>query len=166
MLCFFLLAFGVMTRLIVHEANFTPVIALVLFGGVYLERKYAVLLPILLMMVTDLILGLHSVILFTWGSLVLVSFMGLWLREHKTRLHVAGTAVSSAFVFYLVTNFGVWLSGYYPMTFQGLEKCYVMAIPFFRASLLSTIIYSVVLFGLYELVAFRARNTRFAHTVL
>lgn len=166
MLCFFLLVFGAATRLIVHEANFTPVIALVLFGGVYFQRRYAVLFPILLMMGTDLILGFHSVIFFTWGSLVLVSFLGLWLREHKTWANTAGAAIFSAIMFFLITNFGVWLSGYYPMTFQGLVDCYLMAIPFFRASLLSTIFYSVVLFSLYEFMAVRTRNTRFASIVL
>lgn len=166
MLCFFLLVFGVAMRLVIHEANFTPVLALVLFGGMYLDRKYAVLFPIALMMISDVFLGLHNMVFFTWGSLILVSFIGLWLREHKTWFHVAGAGISSALLFFVVTNFGVWLMGYYPMTFNGLTQCYVMAIPFFRATLLSTLVYSFILFGLYEFVASRIKDTRLAYIVL
>ena len=106
MLGLFLLVFGVVMRLVVHPANFTPVLALVLFGGVYLDKKYALLLPLFLMMASDVILGVHDMLLFTWGSMFLVSVLGLWLREHHDWRHVTGASLASAVLFYVVTNFG------------------------------------------------------------
>ncbi len=165
MLVLFLLAFGVAMRLIAHPANFTPTLALILFGAVYCNKRYTFLLPLLLMMFTDVILGVHSLILFTWGSMVLVGFIGLWLRKHHDGIHLSIASVSSAVLFYIVTNFGVWLLGYYPMDLKGLTDCYVMAIPFFRTMLVSTFIYSFVFFGLYQLIAMRVKDTRYAHVL-
>jgi len=165
MLAFGLLIFGVTMRFVVHPANFTPVLALVLFGGVYLDKKYAMFFPILLMMATDIILGIHSVMLFTWGSLFLISAIGLWLRNKKSAKNVVVSSAASAFAFFVITNFGVWLSGYYPLTLKGLATCFTLAIPFFRMTLLSTIGYSVVFFGAYELLAKRIKQTRFAHAL-
>ena len=166
MLVFGLLVFGVMMRLVVHPANFTPVIALVLFGGVYLDKKYAMFFPIFLMMATDIILGTHPIMLFTWGSLFLISAIGLWLRSKKNARNIVVSSAASAFAFFVITNFGVWLSGYYPLTLKGLAACFTLAIPFFRMTLLSTIGYSVVFFGAYELLAKRIKQTRFAHVLL
>ena len=123
MLAFFLLIFGVIMRLMVHPANFTPVLALILFGGVYCNKKYALFLPLALMMLTDAILGVHDLIFFTWGSLMLVGLMGLWLRERHDWRHVAGVSLASAVLFYIATNLGVWLLGYYPMNLKGLIDC-------------------------------------------
>ncbi|MDD3375193.1 MAG: hypothetical protein PHY73_05675 [Candidatus Omnitrophica bacterium] len=165
MLAFGLLIFGVAMRLFVHPANFTPVLALVLFGGVYLDKKYAMIFPVFLMMATDIILGAHSVMIFTWGSLLLISAIGLWLRNKKSAKNVIASSLVSAFVFFVITNFGVWLSGYYPLTLKGLSTCFMLAIPFFRMTLLSTIGYSIVFFGVYEILAKRIKQTRFAHVL-
>lgn len=156
---------GVVMRLAWHPANFTPVLALVLFGGVYFDKKYALTLPVFLMMTTDVMLGLHDMVLFTWGSIILISFFGLWLRERFSWARLALTGSLSAVFFYIVTNFGVWLSGYYPMNFKGFVDCYVLAIPFFRTMFVSTLVYSFVFFGLYELIASRLRKTAYARVL-
>jgi hypothetical protein len=117
------------------------------------------------MMVSDAILGVHSLILFTWGSLMLIALIGLWLRERRDWLHLTAASFGAAVLFYVVTNFGVWLLGYYPMNLKGLVDCYVLAIPFFRTMLVSTLVYSFVFFGLYELIASRVKNTRYAHVL-
>ena len=166
MLAFFLLIFGVGMRLVVHPANFTPVLALVLFGSVYLDKKYALLLPLFLMMASDAVLGVHDMVLFTWGSLFLAALIGFWLRRHQSVRNIFLTSTASAVLFYLVTNFGVWLVGYYPMTLSGLVDCYVLAIPFFRTMLLGTLLYAFVFFGLYEFIASRVKKTRFAEVAL
>ncbi len=165
MLVFGLLIVGVLMRLLVHPANFTPVIALVLFGGVYFKKKYAMLFPVFLMMATDVILGIHPVIMFTWGSLILISALGIWVRNKKSFRNIAFSGITSAFLFFVITNFGFWLSGYYPMTLKGLSMCFTLAIPFFRATLISTVVYSVLFFGAYELIAKRIKQTRFAHVL-
>lgn len=160
-----LLVFGLLTRFIPHEPNFTPVLALALFGGVYLKRSQALLLPLALMMVSDLFLGLHPVIGFTWGSIFIVSCIGLWVRKSQSTMNVVMGSVAAAVIFFGVTNFGCWLA-YYPHSWEGFSSCYALALPFFRGTLLSTLMYSVVLFGGYELLASQIKKTRLAPVLL
>ncbi|MBF0569726.1 MAG: hypothetical protein HQL18_03005, partial [Candidatus Omnitrophica bacterium] len=79
-----LLVIGVLSRFLTHVPNFTPVLAIALFGGVYLRRSQALWLPLALMILSDLVIGLHSTIAFTWGSVLLVSLIGLWIRKSVT----------------------------------------------------------------------------------
>ena len=83
MLAFCLLVLGVLSRFVIHPWNFTPVIALALFGGVYLKKKQALILPLILFVMTDLILGLHEAVAFTWGSVVAIAAIGLWVKNNK-----------------------------------------------------------------------------------
>ena len=163
MLAIGILVVGVLSRFLVHLPNFTPVIALALFSGVYLNKKQAVILPLLLMGLSDIFLGTHITLLFTWGSIALIAAFGLWLRERKSALNIFMFSLLSAVVFFIVTNLGVWLvAGLYPMTAAGLVECFTLAIPFFKHSLVSTLAYSAVFFGAYELVAKGLKNTKFA----
>jgi len=158
-----LLVLGILSRVLIHIPNFTPVVALGLFGGVYLKRKQAILLPLLLLAISDVIIGFHNTMFFTWISMILIVMVGFWLKQHKKPGPILLTGIFSAILFFLVTNFGVWLvSGIYPRTLAGLSECFMMAIPFFRTTLASTIIYTLVLFGVYEWMASRIKDTRFA----
>lgn len=166
MLAFCLVALGIFSRLIVHSWNFTPVIALALFGGVYLKKKQAMILPLILFAATDLILGFHEAMVFTWGSVLAIAVIGLWVRDRKNVSTVLGGGLASAVLFFVVTNFGVWLvTGMYPYTWVGLSECFVLAVPFFRGTLLGTVVYGTILFGIYELVASRVKDTRFSHVL-
>jgi hypothetical protein len=160
-----LLIIGALARFLPHAPNFSPVVAIALFGGVYLRRSQALWLPLALMAVTDLVIGLHATVPFTWGSVVLASFIGLWVREKASPVRVAAGALLSAALFFVITNFGSWLA-FYPQTAAGLRDCYILAIPFFRTMLISTAIYSIVLFGAYEFLAVRFKNTRLAFALL
>lgn len=162
MLALALIILGVLTRFMPHMPNFNPVIAIALFGGYYLNKKYALSVPLLLMVISDIFLGLHNTIFFTWGSVVLISILGLSQKKNKSILNVAGFSFISAVLFFVITNFGVWFSGWYPLTLKGLADCFYMGIPFFRATLLSTLVYATVMFGAYELIARLVKNTRFA----
>lgn len=163
MLAVCLLVFGILSRLVVHSWNFTPVIALALFGGVYLKKKQAIALPLVLFAVTDVILGFHKTMIFTWGSVALIAAIGLRVRERKSVKTIFWSGSGSAVLFFLVTNFGVWLvSGMYPLTWAGLSECFILAIPFFRGTLLGTLVYAVLLFGTYEILASRMKGPQFA----
>ena len=153
-------------RFIPHLANFSPILAIALFGGVYLNKKYALFMPLLFMMITDLFLGFHNTLLFTWGSILLISFLGILIRQRKNTLNIILGSLSSAMIFFIITNFGVWLMGWYPLTLNGLITCYTLAIPFFRTTLISTLLFSFILFGIYELIAKRVQNTSFAKIIL
>ena len=166
MLVFILLTLGVLSRLLVHVPNFTPVVALALFGGAYLkQRRLALLLPLGLMMISDLFLGFHQAILFTWGGVALAALVGVWLRGRRNGINLAAGSLFSALVFFVVSNFGAWLA-MYPHTADGLARCYLAAIPFFRATVASTLIYTAVLCAGYEAVARAVRDTRLARVLL
>jgi hypothetical protein len=143
-----------LSRLLPHPDNFTPIAAIALVGGVYLEKRFALIIPLAALVISDIFIGFHSTILFVYGSFVLIGLLGLWLKSHKKFLPVLGTALLSSILFFVITNFGVWLTGsgwFYPKTWQGLVECYVMAVPFFRNTLAGDLIYTGVLFGLFEL---------------
>jgi len=166
MLAISLIIIGILLRFVPHTANFTPVAAIAIFAGVYLNKKQALIVPLLLMVVSDLFLGMHNVMAFTWGSFLLVTCLGIWARQHKSFKVVASTSVISSVLFYLITNFGVWAMGWYPKTAKGLVDCYILGLPFLRTFMASTIIYSVIFFGAYELIASKLRATKLAKVLL
>ena len=114
------------------------------------------------MIVSDLFIGLHDVVLYVWGSFMLVGLIGMWLKSNKRLLNVGIASVASSFLFFLITNFGVWLQ-WYPKTSQGLANCYTLALPFYRNTFVGDIAYVVVFFGIYELATRLVKNTKFAY---
>jgi len=145
---------GVSLRLLPHPPNFTPILAIALFGGVYLSRKIAFVLPILAMAISDIFIGYYGVVLMilVYGTFLLSVVLGFWLKKHKKWYTVGGSAILSAVLFFLVTNFAVWaFTPWYAKTLSGIIQCYVMAIPFFRNTLLGNLFYVTVFFGAYEI---------------
>jgi len=167
MLALILMIFGVLFRILPHAPNFTPTAAIALLGATFLPNKrLALIMPLALIMISDLFIGLHDIVVFTWGSVVLISLIGLGLRNAQKPATVLLGSLSSSVVFYLVTNFGVWAAGWYPPTLQGLAQCYVAGIPFFRNFLAGTLIYSAAFFGVYALAARAVRRTSLAKALL
>jgi ABC-type proline/glycine betaine transport system permease subunit len=166
MLAISLIIIGILLRFIPHTANFTPVAAIALFAGVYLNKKQALIVPLLLMVISDIFLGMHNVVIFTWGSFILVTLIGSWAKNHKTFKGIVSTSLVSSFLFYVITNFGVWAMGWYPQTAKGLLDCYILGLPFLRTFTVSTLAYTVVFFGAYELIARRVRDTKLAKVLL
>ncbi len=164
MLAVGLVVIGILARIMMHSANFTPVLAIALFGGVYLNRRAALWLPVALMAVTDTVLGWHPLIPFTWGSMVLVALLGMSQRGRMRPSGVALSSVAAAVLFFVITNFGAWLL-MYPRDLAGFVSCYLAAVPFFRQTLLSTVMYTAVLFVSYEWMARRVQSTRLAWVV-
>lgn len=146
-----LVALGVAARFLPHPANFAPIGAIALFSGTYLVKRYMIALPLAIMVVTDFFLGLHNVILFTWGSFIAIALIGYWLRERKNVLNITVATLCGSFLFFFVTNFGVWLmTPLYAKNLHGLVECYIMAVPFFRNTIAGDIVFTGVLFGAYE----------------
>ena len=146
------------SRLIPHPPNFAPIGAMALFGGAcFATKRVAFLVPLGAMLVSDLAigflsgdlsLGLHRLIPVVYGSFALIVWLGFWLRRRRKVVPIAGAALASSIVFFVLTNFGVWaLGSWYPKTWEGLVACYVAAIPFFQNTLLGDAVYATVLFG-------------------
>ena len=137
------------SRLIPHPPNFAPIGAMALFGGTcFAQKRWAFVVPLAAVFLSDLVLGLYSLMPVVYGSFALIVCLGFWLRKRRTVVPVAGTALASSVLFFVLTNFGVWaLGSWYPKTWEGLVACYVAAIPFFHNTLLGDAVYTVVLFG-------------------
>ncbi len=145
--------FGAILRLVPHPANVAPIAAMALFGGAYLNKKYALIVPLITLFLSDIFIGFHSTMPFVYGSFILIGLIGLWLQKRKSSQLVLGTTLVSSFVFFVITNLGVWLVGdIYPQTLQGLIKCFYLALPFFRNTIIGDFLFVGVLFGSFELV--------------
>jgi hypothetical protein len=159
MLAYFLILIGALARLLPHAPNFTPVGAVALFGGTRLKNKFAaVLVPLAIMVITDFYLGFHKLLFFTWGSMVLAALIGFWVRKKYGFWRVAGGTLAGSILFFVITNFGVYLEGWYGYGFSGLAQTYIMAIPFFKNSLAGDIFYSAAFFGCYEFAHYLSRK--------
>lgn len=149
--CLILAAAGL--RLLPHPANFAPVAAVAIFGGAILPRRLAILAPVAAMMLSDLVIGLHSLIAVTWGCYALIALASSrFLAGKLSFVRGASLTISGSLLFFFATNFAVWLwSGMYEHTWPGLSRCFVLALPFFRNTALSDLFYVGILFGVYTL---------------
>jgi hypothetical protein len=143
------------SRFIPHPPNFTSLIALSFYIPALLGLRY---LPILILsfIITDLFIGFHGVTLFTWGS---VAIIGLFSKYFiKSILSRISGALIGAFVFFLITNFGVWSLGTYGYTVEGFILCYTLAIPFFAYNIISTSIFSAIIESVYKFKFIRIKT--------
>ena len=135
------------TRFIPHPPNFTSLMALSFYVPAFLGIRY---LPIVLISfaITDLIIGFHSVTLFTWGSVALIGLISRnFVKNISSR--ILGSLLGAC-IFFIITNFGIWSLGYYGYNLNGLLTCYTLAIPFFAYSLISTLFFSSIFEGAYK----------------
>jgi hypothetical protein len=155
-----LILIAAMSRLLPHPMNFAPIAAMALAGGVYLDKRYSLIVPIAALLVSDIFIGFHNTMIFVYGSFILIGFLGLWLKSHKKVGPILGITLLSSFLFFVITNFGVWLTGggwFYPKTWQGLIECYTLAVPFFRNTVAGDLVYTGVLFGAFEFSSYTLR---------
>jgi uncharacterized protein DUF6580 len=150
-------------RVLPHPDNFTPVLAVALFGGAMLTGAAAFLVPVAALFLSDLALGnsfgwMTAVV---YGAFVAAAGIGRWLGPRRTWTRTAFAALGGSLFFYLVTNFAVWaLPGnhapLYPPTLDGLAESYWMGLPFLRNGLAGDLFWTAVLFGAFDLVRSRA----------
>jgi len=136
-------------RLVPHPPNFTPIAAMALFSGAYFGgRALALAAPLAALLLSDLLIGFYPEAIFVYVSVAATVLIGCLLANRRTMLRVGAAALASSVLFFIVTNFGVWLMmNYYPKTPGGLAACYVAAIPFFQNTVAGDLFYAVLLFG-------------------
>lgn len=149
-----MIALIVFSRLIPHPPNFTPVLAVAIFcGALYARPSHTLLIPLLGMAAGDLVLGFHDHVWAVYLAVALCVGLGRWMLNPPGALATVAAGVSGSVLFFLLTNFAVWLQGdFHPMTTAGLLACYVAAIPFFHHTLVATLLFGVALFGLSRLL--------------
>ena len=126
-----LIFLAVITRLLPHPPNFTPITGIALFAvNSFADKKLAFLLPLLCMIVTDFFIGFHSIVPFVYLSIVGISCIGYVSKKISSV-----TILKSSLLFFIISNFGVWLVGY-PNSIAGFLACYTMALPFFINTIL------------------------------
>lgn len=143
------------SRFIPHPPNFTSLIALSFYVPALLGMIYTPAL-ILSFMITDLIIGFHKITFFTWGSVIFISLISKFFKNY-IRTRIFGVLMG-AFLFFVITNFGVWSFGYYGYDFTGLVECYVAALPFFGNTIVSTILFSAVIELIYNRFSLKFKN--------
>lgn len=140
-------------RLLPHPPNVAPIAALALFSGANLNGWVAFVLPLLGMLVSDSFLGFHSTMVYVYGSFALIVLVGRLLATRRSASRLAGSALVSSLLFFLITNFGVWAStALYPKTAVGLVEAYIMGLPFLRNTLLGDFLYTFLFFYGYALL--------------
>ena len=137
-------------RIIPHPPNFTPVIVLSLYLP-FIFGIWSIPFCILGFAITDYFIGFHSLMFWTWGALAFTGYTSKFCNKIYSRIVLS---FIGAITFFVISNFGVWISGtLYEISVQGLLNCYIMAIPFFTNTLLSTIFFAVI-FELFILSKF------------
>ena len=140
------------SRFVPHPPNFTSLIALSFYVPVIFGRQFIPAI-ILSFAITDLVIGYHYGTFFTWGSVLLIGLISNYFRLSLIK-RLSG-ALFGAIIFFIVTNFGVWISGMYEYSFNGIMSCYIAAIPFFAYSAISTILFSFLIEIFYKIYQFK-----------
>ena len=140
------------SRFIPHPPNFTTLIALSFYVPVIFGVKYLIVV-LISFFITDIFLGFHTLTIYTWGSVVIIGLISKYFNQNI--YYRSGGVLISALLFFIITNFGVWLSGSYEYSIDGLILCYWLAIPFFSNTILSTIFYSIIIEIVYKFLEYK-----------
>jgi hypothetical protein len=155
-----MVAFGVLGRWLQPQWNVTPTAALALFAGfLFAKTRTAVLVPLAILAISNLLLDRYD----HWGEMLAVYSAFLipvalssLVRRRFTAPRVALCSIASSTLFFLITNFAVWLyrrGDAYADSLAGLVACYEAGLLFFRWMLVGDLAYSVAIFGVYALAA-------------
>lgn len=152
---FLLIILAIAARLIPHPANFTPIAAIALFAGIYLPKKWALVVPLVGMFISDIFIGFYSlpIMAAVYACFIVSALIGIWVGKNKKFRTILGGTLLGSVIFFIFTNLAVWIFGtMYAHNLNGFFQCFYMALPFFRNSLAGDLLYTGVLVGGMELV--------------
>ena len=134
-----LIVLAILTRLIPHPPNFAPITGIALFSAInFNNRFFKFFVPLISLVIFDLIIGFSLINIFVYLSFIVIVLVG----NHFKKIKLKSILISSV-VFFIISNFGVWLIGY-PKTVSGIIMCYAAAIPFFINTILGDLFYSYI----------------------
>ena len=144
----------IISRMISDIPNFTATIALIMFTSYLIRDKLLSVLVILVsQIISDLYIGIYSSMFFVYGAYVFIALLSPIIMNKLSFKSVLISSLVTPTIFYIVSNFGVWITGStYPLSLDGLIMCYVAGIPFFDETLLSTVVFSVTIYAMMKLI--------------
>ena len=145
-------------RLIPHPPNFTPIIAVAIMSGYFFKNiNLSFLVLIVAMLLSDLFIGFYENVFFVYASLLLITFVFYKIIKKINFKNLFIYSFAGSLIFFIVSNFGVWALGSpgvnniaYAKDFDGLVQCYILAIPFFGNTFLSTLIFAYPAIFIYK----------------
>tara|TARA_Y100000590_G_scaffold410245_1_gene503127 strand:- start:289 stop:825 length:537 start_codon:yes stop_codon:yes gene_type:complete len=145
-------------RLIPHPPNFTPIIAVAIMSGYFFKNiNLSFLVLIVAMLFSDLFIGFYENVFFVYASLLLITFVFYKISKKINFKNLFIYSFAGSLIFFIVSNFGVWVLGSpgvnniaYAKDFNGLVECYILAIPFFGNTFLSTLIFAYPAIFIYK----------------
>jgi len=145
---------GACARLAPHPWNFTPMMAIGLFAGSQARKVSTGILATLLgLVLSDAVLGFYSGFWYVYAAALIPVLLGRLIRNRSGAGAIAAAAVGSSLSFFMITNFMVWATEQlYSHTLGGLTQCFIAGIPFYRNQVLGDVVYTVSIFGGYELL--------------
>lgn len=162
-----LVALAAGSRFLEIAPNFAAVAAVGLFAGSFFRsRMLAAAAPIVALVVSDLFLPSYPwyQMAAVYGSMVISVLLGTWLGEAPRAGRVVGAVLAGSVAFFIITNFAVWVAGMYGLTWSGLARCYIAAVPFFKYTLAGDLVYAGAIFGVCALARRAAIEPRSALT--
>ena len=156
----------VLARLIPHPPNFTPIIAVAIMSGYFFKNIYLSFATLLIsMLLADAFIGFYDNILFVYLSLFLIVLLFYKISEKINFKNLFIYSFIGSIIFFIISNFGVWALGSpgildipYERNLNGLVECYVLAIPFFPNTFLSTLIFAYPAIFIYKSLATWSRS--------
>ena len=151
-------------RLIPHPPNFTPIIAVAIISGYFFKNfNLSVLILLSAMLISDLFIGFYDNIIFVYLSLIVITFIFHKISSNINFKNLFIYSFAGSVIFFVISNFGVWALGSpgvqdiaYEKSLNGLIQCYILAIPFFGNTFLSTLIFSYPAIFIYKTLAARS----------
>lgn len=155
-----LIFFAIAVRLFPHAPNMTPITAIAFTGSLYLGKKWAIVLPLLALFLSDALIGFYDweIMLSVYGSFALIGLLSLVAAKYRTVLPVGLSVIGASVLFFLITNGAVWaFSPWYEKSISGLLYSYELGLPFLRNMLIGDLMYTAVLIFAFE-CAFATRK--------
>lgn len=164
---------ALLMRLFPHMPNLTPIGAMALFSGAYLNKKYSLVIVLLTMLVSDYVLLyinpfsaswisfhriyspsalFHSSTVYVYVSFLIYYVIGRLISNKRSAGIIGVGALLGSIQFFLITNAAVWINGAYARDLSGLWQSYVMGIPFFRGTFIGDLFYTGAFFASYEFI--------------
>ena len=155
-----------LARLIPHPPNFTPIIAVAIMSGYFFKNiNLSFLTLIVAMLVSDLFIGFYENVIFVYASLLLITFVFYKISNKINFKNLFIYGFIGSLIFFIVSNFGVWALGSpgvhdiaYEKNLNGLVECYILAIPFFGNTFLSTLIFAYPAIFVYKSLTARSSS--------